>query len=244
MNKLFLKYDVLLSILLVLFILIGFTKISFYDYYEVPEVETDFLSNTNAFTLYANQVFNDDDCDCNILVDIYKSVDTNNTDLNYYIAVVSVDIDMNDDLSTQTLSEFNSIESVSIQYDMSSENNYNLANYTSPSWGEHKQGINISFSWNNFIGKKAIADSYNKIGYFHTGTSTAEKVYKGNFTFYDYTKDSHIKTMIIVETMNEENFSFTFDYRIEMKHTELSFLSIKQSNITGDWKSVTVTQSI
>jgi hypothetical protein len=243
MKKLFSKPILFISIIILILLLIGFADISYFDYYEVPDVDTDFLSDTNQYSFYNNQVVYDNDCDCVVSIDIYKGVTDENIENDFYIAVISIDIDMDDDLSTQTLSEFDSIESVSIKYDMSSETDYNLANYTGTNWGEHKHDLNISFSWDKFIGKKSIQGSLNLVGYTHFGTSTANKVYNGHFDYKDYTADCHQETMIIIEVPKDSNFSFAFDYKIEIKHTELYFASFEHSEITGNWKTVTVSNN-
>ena len=238
MKKAYLKLMTIFLMFVSIVLLIGFININVFDYYEVPYVDTAFLKNQSDYILFGNWIINDEDCEGTLSVDIYKTVDYENVDYDFYIAVISVNIDMNDDLSTQTLSEFDSIESISIRYDMSSENDYNLANYTQTDWGARKVDFDISFSWNNFVGKKSINESLNKVGYTHTNTSTAQKVYQGNFKYYDYTEDSNVRTMVVISVKKDEAFSFNFDYKVEMKHTELSAFSIEKSDITGDWKRI------
>lgn len=231
----------ILFIVILTLAMIGMTKIKSYNYYEIPQLNTDMLNNEESYQLVNTFVSYDENCACVITADYYKTIVEMN-DYAFYTVLVTIEIDQNDDFSTLVTDQYESIEKVIIKSDLSpDETGYQLASYMSTDYSNQKRGLDISISFNNLLGKKEISSSSNRIGYVHYGSNSPEGIYQGEFDYQDYTADSKIQTMFTVEVPVGEPVHISFEYKIEMNSTEVYPFSTEHTETTGDWTKVDIT---
>lgn len=221
--------------------IIGMTKIRSYNYYEVPELNMELLNDEESYQLVNTYVSYDAFCACTFTTDYYKMT-TSIPDYDFYTILVTVEIDQNEDNSTQVTGQYESIKRVIIKSDLSSEDTgYQLANYMTTDYSKQKRGLDISISFNNLLGKKEISSSSNRIGYVHSGSNTPQGIYQGEFSYQDYTADSTVQTMFTVQVPIGEPLNISFDYKIEMNASQVYPFSIEHTETTGDWTKVEMT---
>jgi len=243
MTKFISKRKISFAILLLFcLVVVGMLKIERYKYYQLPSVNTSLLDDESNYKLMNTQIIYDESNSSETRIDIYKSVQELHTIYDLYAVLVTVTIDQDDDNSTKVVSEYDSIKNITIQAHVDEDNTpYLLADYMMPEWGNERSGFNISFNFNNLIGRKDISTSTNQIGYIHSGSNSVEGIYQGNFDLHDYTSDCIIQTVYYVDIPKDEELAiFNITYKIDMEHMELYPFSIKKSTITGDWKEATL----
>ncbi len=246
MKGIFIEKQMLIAIIaLIVVLIIGMTKIERYNYYAIPSIDTETLNDVEVYSKINDQVIYDEDCLCILTFSTYKALEGFD-EYDLYTVHITIEINQNDDLSTKTVSEFNSISKVSVKTDVSTnETGILLSEYLMTDWSNHKKGWDVSFSLNNLLGKKDLSASLNNVGYMHSDSNSVEGIYNGEFTYQEYITDSKVQTKYSIAVPKADDDTivaniFTFNYRIEMLNSKIYPFSITHRKITGEWKEVTL----